>query len=239
MRVVDEVFHDHLYNPIRLGTLCDMRSEFPYDERSDPIANSPRGKPIEGGGYPWDKSVNSSEGSMQIFSEYVEKNKIFSEFVRGLSGEETWLDLGSGMQTALVKFLLSRNKINQDKLLSVDLDIDNLHYQQNEGLLGHKINADAFRLPLADESIDVLVMNWMMPDNFINEGRKRPDIIKEISRVVRGGGILITSAEERVMHPDDFQYLSRAEIETPRGYILFSKKDGISKKETPPLSTKE
>lgn len=167
-------------------------SEKPYNPFDDPLRNSPEGQKE----HDYDATeVSSVDFNFELSPEAQENKK---RFLESLTGNEKWLDLGSGLGTGMVKELIKKKKINPQNLISIDLDIKNLKYQQKRKNTGLKINADAAAIPLEDESIDVLVTHWMMTDNDINKSIKKDDIAMEISRVVRDGGYLITSSYDEL-----------------------------------------
>jgi SAM-dependent methyltransferase len=187
-----------------------------FDWRENPLNNSPKG----GGDPDFD---NSEETGSWNFDKVLEKSPQFKAFIGDLSGHEAWLDLGSGLGTALVGYLVKQGKINPENLTSIDLDPANIEYMERNGIGGRKINADAANIPLEDGSFDCLITNMMLADNPVNQKTKKEDIVKEVSRVVKDGGVLITDGLDEFAGPD-FELQFRI---VGRGVLSFFKKLGI------------
>lgn len=91
------------------------------------------------------------------------------------------LDLGAGTGS-LTKLLMKR--FSQAKCISLDFAQQALRHN----LAQHKICGDAYQLPLADNSVDMVVSNLMLQwcDDL-------PLVFSESYRVLRGGGLMLFS----------------------------------------------
>lgn len=210
-----------------------------HNQENNPIENSPQGGEAkafdlsgDNDGY-WEPEYHVAqmneqqgtevfrmEGYRLAYEQKLERKETnqeqFKEFVDGLSGKEKWLDLGTGLKTAIVSFLTKMGKIKKENLISIDLDIKNLKYQQDAHKDGHKVLADASAIPLDNESIDVLVSHMMIADNNTNKGEKLEAINFEVRRVLKENGIFITDSDNELVNKD-FKLIFRLKI--PKGSI--------------------
>jgi len=93
------------------------------------------------------------------------------------------LDLGAGHGDDL---LLAKNVRPQSKLHAVEVYLPYVTELEAQGIMVHKLNIEHDKLPFADESVDVIIMNQIM-----EHVKEVFWIFHEITRVLRVGGSLI------------------------------------------------
>lgn len=183
-------------------------------EKRNPLANSPEGII---GNAPFDKSAfaNDSWAEEQptTIGAYQEAykgdaGKALRDFTSKLTGQERWLDLGSGFGSSIIHLLQKDGKITNPVYL--DLDKRNLTATIGPGFAVHggsKINADAAALPLKEKSIDFLVSVLMMGDNEVNKIEKKEFIQREMMRVLKDGGVYIGEQMSDIIDKKKFEHL--------------------------------
>ncbi|MEK7511653.1 MAG: class I SAM-dependent methyltransferase [Patescibacteria group bacterium] len=125
----------------------------------------------------------------RLEKELTDEQRKFVEFVRGLGANVQVLDLGCGRGSAFVKMLVEINQLESANRINIDLDPRNIEYLNQNPKNGKNISADAADIPLPDESVDLLVFNMVLADNYVSM-RKQKQIFEEIKRVLRAGGYL-------------------------------------------------
>ncbi len=152
--------------------------------REQNVQNSPEGERLSNfdmGGYHDEMRVKDLESLYR-------NNEDFQIFVDSLNGDEKILDIGTGLGSAIIRYLRSNDKTNN--LISLDLDHRNLKAQSRNKYPGNNlVQGDARTLPFDDKSIDIISEYAVRIDN----GRKNPKKMHaEIKRVLKPGGYLIT-----------------------------------------------
>jgi ubiquinone/menaquinone biosynthesis C-methylase UbiE len=172
-----------------------MMSESMPSWETNPIHNSPQG---EVGSYFDLSGVGPGEKTENYESSWNDpKNERFRELVNNAGPQALMVDLGGGLGSTITRMVKEKG-ISNPKLIMVDLDIRNLREHRDLGAYhpwvtqdAEYVQADGASLPLKDRSTDILVMNYMMADNWVNNGPKKDDIKREILRVLKEDGILI------------------------------------------------
>ncbi|MFA6105516.1 MAG: methyltransferase domain-containing protein [Patescibacteria group bacterium] len=170
-------------------------------EKNNPTYNSPEGII---GNAPFDKSPNANDSWAEeqptTYDSLLKtlnspEGKGLRSLIEGLKGDEKLVDLGSGLGSSITKILVDSGKIKDP--IYLDLDKKNLSASFASGKevieSNSKINADAKEVPLKDESIDIIVSILMMGDNEVNKEEKKLLIQKEIERILKNDGLVITN----------------------------------------------
>lgn len=119
----------------------------------------------------------------------TEKQQRFVNFVKGLREDVRVLDLGCGRGSSFAKMLAEIGQLKSANRINIDLDPKNIEYLNKNSRSGKNIVADAAEIPLPDRSIDLIVFNMVLADNYVST-KKQKQIVEEIARVLRVGGYL-------------------------------------------------
>ena len=158
---------------------------------------------------------------MRVRRNNTDLSEIVSEVVRkiGVKPSQTVLDYGCGPGTYIIPLASVVN--SQGKVYALDKDraaLDSLMRKADSTGLANIIRLDTAggtQIPLANDSIDVVLLFDVFHDYYFSSAAERQDLLCEISRVLRLDGLLS-------VFPKHMETEARSEIESA-GFILEDK----------------
>ena len=164
------------------------------ERANDPLNNSP-----EKWGEANDNNLDSGRKGEPRTDWFIEEEsrlkpnqKEFVDFIKGLGNEVKVLDLGCGRGSALVEMLSNIGQLKPKNRINIDLDQRNIERLNRRVGSSRSIVADASEIPLADASVDFIVFNMVLADNYLTS-KKQALIFQEILRVLKKNGYLTGS----------------------------------------------